>query len=287
MPTVKDYANKYENKWCPGCGNFGILQAMKMAFVAQNLSPHELLLVSGIGQAGKTPHFLQCNFIHTLHGRALAVASGAKLANHDLNVVINSGDGDCYGEGGNHFIHSIRRNLDMTLLVHNNQIYGLTKGQASPTTEEGMITKIQSHGVINRPMRSLAVALSLGAGFAARGFSGQPKHLSELIQAAMAYKGFSIIDILQPCVSFNHLNTLAWYKERVVDIASLDHDEQNFKDAMDLAMEWEKRIPIGILYQQKEDDFTALNPWLQQGPMLQREYEPQQINDYIARLYEA
>ena len=286
MSTVKDFANNYENKWCPGCGNFGILQAMKKAFVAQDLAPHELLIISGIGQAGKTPHFLECNFMHTLHGRALAVASGAKLANHDLNVVVNSGDGDCYGEGGNHFIHAIRRNLDITLLVHNNQIYGLTKGQASPTTEEEMITKIQSHGVINHPFRPLAVALSLGAGFAARGFAAQPKELSQLIQAGMNYKGFSLIDILQPCVSFNNLNTAAWYKERIVDVDSLDHDIQDRQGALQLAMEWDKHIPTGILFQQDEDDFTTRNPWLQDGPMLQREYDADKIKDYITGLYQ-
>ncbi|MFA5699667.1 MAG: thiamine pyrophosphate-dependent enzyme, partial [Desulfuromonas sp.] len=234
----------------------------------------------------KTPHFLQCNFMHTLHGRALAVASGAKLANHDLNVVVNSGDGDCYGEGGNHFIHAIRRNLDITLLVHNNQIYGLTKGQASPTTDKNMLTSIQSHGVSTRPFRPLAVALSLGAGFVARGFAGQKEQLAGLIQAAMNYKGFSLIDILQPCVTFNHLNTFAWYKQRAVDITTLDHDVHDPQSAMQLAMEWEERIPTGILYQQEEDDFTALNPWLQQGPMLQREYNVNSINAYIDELYQ-
>ncbi|MDY0213138.1 MAG: 2-oxoacid:ferredoxin oxidoreductase subunit beta [Desulfuromonadaceae bacterium] len=285
MVTMEDYTSNYENQWCPGCGNFGILPAMKMAFVAQKLAPHELLLVSGIGQAGKTPHFLECNFIHALHGRALAVASGAKLANHNLNVVVNSGDGDCYGEGGNHFIHAIRRNMDLTLLVHNNQIYGLTKGQASPTTDRNMLTSIQSHGVSNRPFHPLAVALSLGAGFVARGFAGQKEQLAELIQAAMNYKGFSLIDILQPCVTFNHLNTFAWYRERAVDITTLDHDVSDRQSAMQLALEWEERIPTGILYQHEEDDFTALNPWLQQGPMLQREYNANAINDYIAGLY--
>lgn len=285
MPTVKDYTNNYENKWCPGCGNFGILQAMKNAFVAEGLAPHEVLLISGIGQSGKTPHFLECNFMHTLHGRALPVASGAKLANHDLKVVVNSGDGDCYGEGGNHFIHAIRRNLDLTLLVHNNQIYGLTKGQASPTTQREMTTNIQSHGVLNRPFSPLAVALSLGAGFVARGFSAQPKELSQLIQAGMNYKGFSLIDILQPCVTFNHLNTTAWYKERAVDITTLEHDVQDRQAAMLLAMEWEERIPTGILFQQDEKDFTALNPWLQEGPMLHRKYEAEKVTNYIDALY--
>lgn len=270
----------------PGMWEFWDSPGHEKAFAAQDLAPHEFLIISGIGQAGKTPHFLECNFMHTLHGRALAVASGAKLANHDLKIVVNSGDGDCYGEGGNHFIHAIRRNLDLTLLVHNNQIYGLTKGQASPTTEEEMITKIQSHGVLNRPFRPLAVALSLGAGFVARGFSGQPKELSQLIQAGMDYKGFSLIDILQPCVSFNHLNTAEWYKERIVDVESLEHDSQDRQAALQLAMEWDERIPTGIIFQQDEDDFTKRNPWLQDGPMLHRGYDVDKIKNHLAGLYQ-
>ncbi|MCP3901878.1 MAG: 2-oxoacid ferredoxin oxidoreductase, partial [Desulfobacteraceae bacterium] len=129
-----------ENQWCPGCGNFAILKAMEKAFITLDLDPKHLLIVSGIGQAGKTSDFISCNMLHGLHGRALSFATGAKIANSDLNIVVNSGDGDCYGEGGNHFLAAIRRNIDVTLLVHNNQVYGLTKGQASPTSSLGMQT---------------------------------------------------------------------------------------------------------------------------------------------------
>ncbi|MFO7738957.1 MAG: thiamine pyrophosphate-dependent enzyme, partial [Desulfatiglandaceae bacterium] len=173
MLTKENFFCDFENKWCPGCGNFQILEAMKEAFAEMDLPPEKLLIVSGIGQAGKTPHFLKCNFFHGLHGRALPVATGAKIANHELTVVVSSGDGDCYGEGGNHFISAVRRNIDITLLVHNNKVYGLTKGQASPTSDIGFRTKMQPHGVIANSFNPLAVALAFGAGFVARGFSGK------------------------------------------------------------------------------------------------------------------
>ena len=247
MVQAKDYNNDFENKWCPGCGNFPILAAMKKAFAAQNIPPEKMMFISGIGQAGKTPHFIRGNIFHTLHGRALTVATGAKLANHDLNVVVNSGDGDCYGEGGNHFLAAIRRNVDITLLVHNNQVYGLTKGQASPTTALGTVTRLQKQGTTSQAFNSLAVALATGAGFVARGFSGKSDQLSLLIRQAMQYPGFALIDILQPCVSFNKINTQKWYMDRVYDIQDT-HDVGDFSKAMELAMEWGDRIPTGVLY---------------------------------------
>ena len=199
-----------ENQWCPGCGNFAILKAMKKAFISLDLDPQHLLLVSGIGQAGKTPNFMSCNMLHGLHGRALALATGAKIANNNLNIVVNSGDGDCYGEGANHFLAAIRRNIDITLLVHNNQVYGLTKGQASPTSSLGMQTKIQTKGTISSPFNPIATALVTGAGFVAQGFSGNIDQLSHLIIEAVNHKGFSMIDIHQPCVSFNKITTTSW-----------------------------------------------------------------------------
>ena len=238
MVAVQDFENTYENKWCPGCGNFGILSSMKEAFSGLDLSPEKLLLISGIGQAAKTPHFLKCNLFHTLHGRALAVATGAAMANHDLIIVVNSGDGDCYGEGGNHFMNAIRRNVNLTLLVHNNKVYGLTKGQASPTSDPGMVTKVQKHGVIADSFNPLAVALSLGAGFVARGFSGDGEHLVRLIQAGIQHPGFALIDIAQPCVSFNKVNTYAWYKKRVYDLEQENHKTDDLQKALSLSFQW-------------------------------------------------
>ena len=214
---------------------------------------------------------------HALHGRALPLATGAKLANHDLKILVNSGDGDCYGEGGNHFMHAIRRNVDLTLLVHNNKTYGLTKGQASPTSDLGMITPLQPHGVISEPFNGLAVALALGAGFAARGFSGDREHLSRLIQAGMKYKGLALIDILQPCVSFNRVNTFDWYKQRVYDLSDEGYIPDNLENGLKLARLWGDRIPIGIFYQKEKPIFTERIDTLKQGPLISQQYDPQRL----------
>ncbi|MGM0452196.1 MAG: 2-oxoacid:ferredoxin oxidoreductase subunit beta [Thermodesulfobacteriota bacterium] len=270
MPTPEAYDCDFENKWCPGCGNFGIQAAMKSAFAELELPPEKLLIISGIGQAGKTPHFIRCNFFHGLHGRALPVATGAKAANRDLNIVVSTGDGDCYGEGGNHFLAAIRRNIDVTLLVHNNMVYGLTAGQASPTSEKGFVTKLQRHGVKSDPFNPLSLALSQGAGFVARGFAGKKEHLSSLIQAAVGYRGFSVVDIFQPCVSFNHVNTYAWFNERVEEINPASHRSGDWHAAMEKAWPRGERLPIGIFYQKETEPFTDRIESLQQGPLIGR-----------------
>lgn len=282
MVTKDDFYCDFENKWCPGCGNFAILSAMKEAFAGMDIPPEQLLLVSGIGQAGKTPHFLKCNFFHGLHGRALPVATGAKLANHDLTIVVNSGDGDCYGEGGNHFLAAVRRNIDLTLLVHNNKVYGLTKGQASPTSDPGFATRLQPDGVIAAPFNPLTVALCLGAGFVARGFSGNPAHLSRLIQAGMRHRGFSLIDILQPCPSFNRINTHAWYKERVYELPEDPASRENFEAALAHARQWGDRIPIGILYQRSGPSYTDHIKALRSGPLSGQAYDRKAVAEIFA-----
>ncbi len=284
MVTIQDFDCEYENNWCPGCGNFGILSSMKEAFAALDLPPEKLLLISGIGQAAKTPHFLKCNLFHTLHGRALAIATGAKMANHELTIVVNSGDGDCYGEGGNHFMNAIRRNVNLTLLVHNNKVYGLTKGQASPTSDVGMVTKTQPHGVIAESFNPLAVAMSLGAGFVARGFSGDGKQLSKLIQAGIRHPGFSLIDIAQPCVSFNKLNTHSWYKKRVYDLEQENHRTDDFQKALELSFLWGDRIPTGILYQKKTPSFTERLGIEKDGPIIRRKYDPLKLQKVLSLL---
>ncbi|MBI9091458.1 MAG: 2-oxoacid ferredoxin oxidoreductase [Desulfobacterium sp.] len=273
MTTIETFDNDFENKWCPGCGNFPILLAMKQAFADQGLSPRDILLVSGIGQAGKTPHFLHCNMLHALHGRALPAATGAKIANSDLNIIVNSGDGDCYGEGGNHFLSAIRRNIDITLIVHNNMVYGLTKGQASPTTVMGMPTPIQPGGTMSSPFNPLTLALTQGAGFVARGFSGKTVQLAQLIAQAMAHKGFSMIDVLQPCVSFNRLNTLRWYKERVYDLENTDHDTTSLAMAMERSHEFEEKIPLGILFQKETPTFHDRVEHLSGPPLISHDYD--------------
>ena len=284
MVNINDYESSYANQWCPGCGNFGILAAMKDALVNLGILPQELLIISGIGQAAKTPHFLKCNMFHALHGRALPFATGAKMANHHLKILVNSGDGDCYGEGGNHFMHAIRRNVDLTLLVHNNKTYGLTTGQASPTSDMGMVTPLQPYGVIAEPFNGLSVALSLGAGFVARGFSGNSEHLSRLIQAGMQHKGLSLIDILQPCVSFNRINTYDWYKKRVYELFAEDYVPHDFEKAMNLARQWGDRIPIGILYQEEKPAFMDRVEMFQQDPLISQQYDPARLQALLSEV---
>jgi 2-oxoglutarate ferredoxin oxidoreductase subunit beta len=284
MLKIEDYASNAENKWCPGCGNFGILAALKDALIALGLAPHQVLLVSGIGQAAKTPHYLNCNLFHGLHGRALPVATGAKAANHGLTILVHSGDGDCYGEGGNHFMAAIRRNVDLTLLVHDNKVYALTKGQASPTSDRNMVTRAQPHGVILEPFNPLAVALALGAGFVARGYAGSREHLSMLIQQAVRHRGFSLIDVLQPCVSFNHVNTYQWYGERVYELEKEGHDTGDYDTACRLARQWGDRIPLGLFYRQEQPSFTDMLPSLNDGPLVDRDYDPEKLRALLAAL---
>ncbi|MBU2623603.1 MAG: 2-oxoacid:ferredoxin oxidoreductase subunit beta [Proteobacteria bacterium] len=281
MVSIKDYDSDVENKWCPGCGNFGILAAMKDALAAQGISPEKILIISGIGQAAKTPHYLKCNLFHALHGRALPLATGAKIANHELTILVNSGDGDCYGEGGNHFMHAVRRNIDLTLLVHNNKVYGLTKGQASPTSDEGMVTKIQSEGVISEAFNPLSVSLALGAGFVARSFSGKAEHLSKIIQEGIKHKGFSLIDILQPCVSFNHVNTFDWYKKRVYDLSQKGYIPDDFNKAMEISRMWGDKIPLGIIYQKEKPSYTDKIIKLKKGTLVSGEYSQKKVQNAI------
>ena len=271
MVTIEDYG-QYETAWCPGCGNFSILKAVKQALVASRLEPHEVLFVSGIGQAAKSPHYLNANLFNGLHGRSLPVATGAKLANPKLTVMVESGDGCNYGEGGNHFLAAIRRNINLTLLVHNNQIYGLTKGQASPTSAEGLVTKAQPDGVASAAFNPIGVAVAMEAGFVARGFSGMIDHLSELIQEGIAHRGFSLIDVLQPCVSFNKVNTFAWYKERCEPL-SPTYNPKDWEAAMKVAREWGDSIPIGIIYRNDRSPFEEHVPVLHQGPLVGRDVD--------------
>ncbi len=278
MTDVKSFESSVEIKWCPGCGNFSILAAMKNALASLGLAPHEVVLISGIGQAAKTPHYLSCNLFHGLHGRALPLATGAKIANHNLTVLVNSGDGDCYGEGGNHFLAAIRRNVDITLLVHDNQVYGL------PTSDLNMVTRAQPYGVMLEPFNPLAVALALGCGFVARGYAGKPDHLSMLIQKAIRHKGFSLVDILQPCVSFNQVNTYQWYNERVYELESAGHNPSDFDAAFKRTREWGDRIPIGLLYQKEKPTLTDKIPALKHGALVDQPCDLSPLHELVASL---
>ena len=246
-----------ETAWCPGCGNFGIVNTFDEAVEETGIDRHNLVLVSGIGQAAKTPHYTAGHVFNGLHGRALPAATGIKLANHELNVVITSGDGDMYGEGGNHLLHAMRRNIGVKAFVHNNQVYGLTKGQASPTSDPGFVTKMQPHGVMLQRFNPLAQAIMEDVSLVARSFAADRDHLREVMKVALQHEdGFVLLDILQPCVSFNSRNTYQWYRDRVEPIDD-SHDPTDRDQAMELAMQWGDRIPIGIFYRSDRDSFES------------------------------
>jgi 2-oxoglutarate ferredoxin oxidoreductase subunit beta len=265
--------------WCPGCGNFAILNALKQVLVDMALKPNEIILVSGIGQAAKLPHYLRCNFFNGLHGRALPVATAVRIANSEVPVIVIGGDGDTYGEGGNHFLHALRRNMNMTLITHNNQVFGLTQGQASPTTEKGFVTRVQTHGVVLTPFNPVTVAITFEVPFVARGFAGSIKHLEGLIREGVSTEGFSLIDVFQPCVSYDHVHTFEWYKERVYDLNESGHDTRDQTAAIQRSKEWEDRIPIGIFYQNPEKlSYEALSPVLKDGPaLIKRRLDPSRV----------
>ncbi len=272
--NVLDYKSDDEIAWCRGCGNFGILTAVKRALAELDRPPQQVLLVSGIGQAAKLPHYLKANCFNGLHGRALPPAAAAKMVNRELTVMVTTGDGDCYGEGGNHFIHNIRRNCDITCIVHDNQVYGLTKGQASPTTDEGVKTRIQPGGVCLPAFKSLAVAIADGCGFVSRGFSGEPDHLVWLLKEAIQYRGFALVEVLQPCVTYNHVNTYGWYAKRVYKVnEDPSYDVRNRNRAFDTAQEWGDRIPIGILYRQEMATYGDKTGLEQRPPVVEDQIE--------------
>ncbi|MFH1137044.1 MAG: thiamine pyrophosphate-dependent enzyme [Pseudomonadota bacterium] len=274
-PTAKDFDNDFPITWCPGCGNFAILASLKKALAELGYSPHEVAVVSGIGQAGKTPHYMRCNFFNGLHGRALPVAEGARMVNPGLPVLAVGGDGDMYGEGGNHFIHAIRRNVNVTLLAHNNKVFGLTQGQASPTTDAGVVTKIQPHGVFAAPFNPLALAVVGEASFTARAYAGNAVHLTDMIKQAISAEGFSVLDILQPCLSFDKLHTFKWYNDRVYDLNQTGHDVRDLAAAVEKAREWGDRIPIGVFYVNPDrPSYEQASGVLRAGPLVGRKTDP-------------
>ncbi len=237
-----------ENTWCAGCGDFAILKALKLTLADLGIEQHQALLVSGIGCGSKLPDYMTINGYMTIHGRPLPVATAAKLANPDLHVIVINGDGDSYGIGGNHFVQSCRRNPNLTHIVENNQIYGLTKGQYSPTSDKGFVTTTSTDGSIEIAFNPMAVALAAGATFIARAFAGQPKHVAQMIAEGIQHRGYAFIDVLQPCVTFNRINTYDWYRKRVYHVEEDEYDPANREAAWQKTHEWEERIPLGVLY---------------------------------------
>ncbi len=274
----------FETAWCPGCGNFNILDSLKNALTDLRLDPHDVLMVGGIGQAAKLPQYISANSFCGLHGRSVPPAAAAKIVNPRLTVIINSGDGDSYGEGGNHFIHNIRRNIDIAHFIHDNQVYGLTKGQASPTADPGTVTPVQVEGNLNIPFNPVLMAIAAGAGFVARSFSGRPDHLREMMKQAIRFKGYAMVDILQPCVSFNKINTFSWYSQRVYELDE-NYDNTDRAAAMVKSMEFGDRIPIGVLYQKEQPTFHEQHEVLRNGQVLAgRKNDPALVRELMMEM---
>jgi 2-oxoglutarate ferredoxin oxidoreductase subunit beta len=232
--------------WCPGCGDFAILRSVKEALFALDIPPERLVYVSGIGQAAKLPHYLRCNFFNGLHGRALPPATAIKASNPGMVVIAESGDGDMYGEGGNHLMHTIRRNPDITNIVHDNMVYGLTKGQASPTSMMGFRTPVQVEGAFSEPFNPLAVAIALDASFVARAYAGDHKPTVDILKRAISHRGYALVDVFQPCVTYNKVNTYQWFKENVYYLDDA-HDPKDRIAAFRRATERGK-LPLGVFY---------------------------------------
>ena len=264
---IKDsYKGKIHPDWCPGCGDFSVLSALQTALFELGLKPHEVVVISGIGCSTNMPGYINTYGMHTLHGRSLAVATGVKLGNHELKVIATGGDGDGFGIGGNHFVHTMRRNVDLTYIVMDNQIYGLTTGQCSPTSAKGMKTKSTPHGSVENPINPIPMAIVGGATYVARGFSGKQKHLVELIKGAIQHKGFSFVDIFSPCVTYNKDNTYQWFNPRVKILEEQGHDPANFHKALDKGYLWGDEIPIGLFWKRTDlPTLEELEPVLHDG----------------------
>ena len=267
--TLKTYESVVDSDWCPGCGDFGVLKSLKMALIELGIRPHEVLVVSGIGCSSNLPGFIHSYGVHSLHGRSLPVATGAKLANHDLNVVVTGGDGDGYGIGMCHFIHTMRRNLDLTYIVMNNQIYGLTTGQASPTTMKEVRTLTTPRGNAELPINPISLSIASGATYVSRGFSADPKHLTQLFAGAIAHRGFALIDVFSPCVTYNKINTYPWFKERIYKLEDeAGYDSSDVSAAIARSNEWGDRIPIGVFYKDEQPIYEDSEPVLSKGPLV-------------------
>ncbi len=268
--------------WCPGCGNFSILKIVKEAIADLEIQPRNLVMVSGIGQAAKIPHYLKTNIFNGLHGRALPPATAIKVVNPELTVIAESGDGDMYGEGGNHLIHTMRRNPDITNIVHNNMVYGLTKGQASPTSRMGFNTPIQVSGVILEPFNPVAIAIAQDASFVARAYSDDIEESKEIIKKAIKHKGYALVDMLHPCVSFNKLNTRRWFKENTYYLEE-NYNPGDRNEAFKRAIEREK-LPLGIFYinQDKKTFEEKINAYKKyKEPMYKREVDFEKLKKLI------
>src|SRR6201987_3875140 len=246
--TIAEFKGKVDPDWCPGCGDYGVLAAVQKALVELQIPNYQVATISGIGCSSNFPGFIETYGMHTLHGRSLAVATGFKLANHGMTVLVTGGDGDGFGIGGNHFMHTMRRNVDLTYIVMDNQIYGLTTGQTSPTSRKGMKTKSTPFGNVENPINPIPLAIVGGATFVARGFSGKQKHLVELFKGAIMHKGFSCVDVFSPCVTYNKDNTYQFFNPKVKSLEEQGYEPSDFHKAIERGYQWGEEIPIGLFW---------------------------------------
>lgn len=268
MATMQDLATPVENTWCPGCGNFGILMALKRAIIQLGLEREEVVAITGIGCHGKVTNYIKVNGIHVIHGRVLPAATAIKLANQGLTVIGFAGDGDAYNIGIGHLSHAARRNPDITYVVHNNLIYALTTGQTSPTSKRGFRTKSTPRGVFEQAINPITQALASEASLVARGYAGDMHHLTELLKEAITHRGFALVDVLQPCVAWNRINTYDFFRERIYKLEEAGHDHTDMRQAYDRAVEWEDRIPIGVFYRVERPAYRENFSVLSEGPLV-------------------
>lgn len=289
MVTIDDFSSPVRPTWCTGCGNFAIWNAVKRALTQVGLAPHEVMLVSGIGCGSKLPDYTHANGYMTLHGRTVPVATGVRLANHGLRVICTHGDGDAYAEGLGHMLHAARRNIGLVDIVQDNRIYGLTKGQYSPTSERGQVTKTSPWGAFELPVNPIALVLAAGATFVARAWSGDLPHLTEMIVRALGHRGYALIDVFQPCVTFNRNYAYEFYRPRVYKLQDdPTYDVTDKMAAFAKALEWGDRIPIGVFYQVEERPaYEEQVPALKAGPLARQPLErlrPDQIQRLLAEV---
>ena len=268
--SMTDFKGRVDPDWCPGCGDYGVLAAVQKALVELQIPNHEVVTISGIGCSSNFPGYIETYGMHTLHGRSLAVATGMKMANHAMTVLVTGGDGDGFGIGGNHFMHTMRRNVDLTYIVMDNQIYGLTTGQTSPTSRLGMKTKSMPFGSVEAPINPISLALAAGATFVARAFSGDQKHLVDLLHQAIEHKGFSFLDVFSPCVTYNHDNTFQWFRPRVKKLEDNPaYDSSDWMMAVEKSLLWGDEIPIGKFFERTDvPTLHGAEPVLNQGPLV-------------------
>lgn len=281
-----DLLDLYEPRsptWCPGCGDWGIWGAIKNAIKALGWNKNEYVIVYGVGCSGNMTDFIKCHGFHSLHGRALPNAEGIKFANHRLKVICVVGDGDCYGEGGNHLIHAMRGNVDINVFVHDNRVYGLTTGQTAPTSPQGYKSKSTPQGVIEYPVNPLTLAISQGASFVSQGFAGEIPHLIDLMKKALSHNGFTLLNILQPCVTFNKVNTYSFYKERIYKVEEENHDPKNKGKALEIsARDADEKIPLGVIYFSPRPTYQDKDEVLKKGPLVfQTIKDPSDYSDLL------